>query len=435
MLSYKEEESIKKMNEQIYGMWLLLNIASFFEWKEWKKVRQDHHNLKEEYQKYIQYIDDFSSLLWPLWWTLFWSVSVPEAEQAVNEIKKWNNARAEEILCKMISKMIPWYKIRFSKNLLRPFYIRKNILLLALKDHEEKRYHASIPVLLLCIDGIISDVTPEQKWAFSEGSHLVIPNSIVWYQWGLPQIIRLFSSVRRKTNEERIEIPYRNWILHGHDINYYNEITAHKTLALLFAVFDWVKDKQEYQKKTRQTPIEEKSWKDFFWDFKKNHDEKKYQENLLSSWEKRSWTELEIIVKERRYSQNTPEKLIYDNFLALKLKKYWLVAQQLWSFLMNNMTIKQYAGMLRNIMRNIEFLDFQIITIEDEAPAVSQIEYVVSYTIENVLKKKKIIQRLIYENDEGTPLVRGASWWTRKTVFRIDDLLWIEFDLASNFLS
>lgn len=59
--------------------------------------------------------------------------------------------------------MIPWYKIRFSKNLLRPFYIRKNILLLALKDHEEKRYHASIPVLLLCIDGIISDVTPEQK--------------------------------------------------------------------------------------------------------------------------------------------------------------------------------------------------------------------------------------------------------------------------------
>lgn len=99
------------------------------------------------------------------------------------------------------------------------------------------------------------------------------------------------------------------------------------------------------------------------------------------------------------------------------------------------MTIKQYAGMLRNIMRNIEFLDFQIIAIEDEAPAVSQIEYVVSYTIENVLKKKKIIQRLIYENDEGTPLVRGASWWTRKTVFRIDDLLWIEFDLASNFLS
>lgn len=76
---------------------------------------------------------------------------------------------------------------------------------------------------------------------------------------------------------------------------------------------------------------------------------------------------------------------------------------------MNNMTIKQYAGMLRNIMRNIEFLDFQIITIEDEAPAVSQIEYLVSYTIENVLKKKKIIQRLIYENDEGTPLVRGAS--------------------------
>lgn len=173
----------------------------------------------------------------------------------------------------------------------------------------------------MCIDGIISDVTPEQKWAFSEGSHLVIPNSIVWYQWGLPQIIRLFSSVRRKTNEERIEIPYRNWILHGHDINYYNEITAHKTLALLFAVFDWVKDKQEYQKKTRQTPIEEKSWKDFFWDFKKNHDEKKYQENLLSSWEKRSWTELEIIVKERRYSQNTPEKLIYDNFFSIKTEE------------------------------------------------------------------------------------------------------------------
>ena len=353
-------------------------------------MRKDNNRLKEEYQKYVQYIDDFSFFLWPLWWTLFWGISIRDSEHVVDEIKKWNIVNAEAILCKIISEKIPQYKIRFSKNLIEAFYIRKELLLLALKDHEEERYHASIPVLLSCIDGIVSDVTPEQKWAFSEGVHLIIPNSIVWYEGGLPQTISLFSSVRRKTNHESIEIPYRNWIIHGHDINYYNKITAHKTLALLFALFDWVKDKQEYEKtkKIKQTPATEgKTWKDIFRDLKKYNDEKKYQEEMLSAWERRNRDQLEVIIKERWYAENTPEKLIHDNFFALQQKKYWIVAEHLSSLLMRDLTVKKYAGILRNIMKNIEFLDFQIISIDDEAPAISQIEYIVNYNMKGIPKK------------------------------------------------
>lgn len=437
MISYWNEESIKKMNEELYGIWLLLNIMGFFGWKKWREMRKDNNRLKEEYQKYVQSIDDFSFFLWPLWWTLFWGISIRDSGYVVDEIKKWNIVDAEDILCKIISEKIPQYKIRFSKNLIEAFYIRKELLLLALKDHEEERYHASIPVLLSCIDGIVSDVTPEQKWAFSEGVHLIIPNSIVWYEGGLPQTISLFSSVRRKTNHESIEIPYRNWIIHGHDINYYNKITAHKTLALLFALFDWVKDKQEYEKtkKIKQTPATEgKTWKDIFRDLKKYNDEKKYQEEMLSAWERRNRDQLEVIIKERWYAENTPEKLIHDNFFALQQKKYWIVAEHLSSLLMRDLTVKKYAGILRNIMKNIEFLDFQIISIDDEAPAISQIEYMVNYNMKGIPKKSRIIQRLIYENEKWTPLVRGAIWWTRKTVFRIDDLLWIESDLKLDTL-
>jgi hypothetical protein len=67
---------------------------------------------------------------------------------------------------------------------------------------------------------------------------------------------------------------------------------------------------------------------------------------------------------------------------------------------MRDLTVKKYAGILRNIMKNIEFLDFQIISIDDEAPAISQIEYMVSYNMKGIPKKSRIIQRLIYENEK-----------------------------------
>ena len=155
---------------------------------------------------------------------------------------------------------------------------------------------------------------------------------------------------------------------------------------------------------------------------------------MLSAWERRNRDQLEVIIKERWYAENTPEKLIHDNFFALQQKKYWIVAEHLSSLLMRDLTVKKYAGILRNIMKNIEFLDFQIISIDDEAPAISQIEYIVNYNMKGIPKKSRIIQRLIYENEKWTPLVRGAIWWTRKTVFRIDDLLWIESDLKLDTL-
>jgi hypothetical protein len=55
---------------------------------------------------------------------------------------------------------------------------------------------------------------------------------------------------------------------------------------------------------------------------KKYNDEKKYQEEMLSAWERRNRDQLEVIIKERWYAENTPEKLIHDNFFALQQKKY-----------------------------------------------------------------------------------------------------------------
>lgn len=107
MISYWNEESVKKMNEELYGIWIFLNIMGFFGWKKWREMRKDNNRLKEEYQKYVQYIDDFSFFLWPLWWTLFWGISIRDSEHVVDEIKKWNIVNAEAILCKIISEKIP----------------------------------------------------------------------------------------------------------------------------------------------------------------------------------------------------------------------------------------------------------------------------------------------------------------------------------------
>ena len=50
---------------------------------------------------------------------------------------------------------------------------------------------------------------------------------------------------RKKTRQERIEIPDRNGIMHGMDLNYGNGLVAAKTWGILFAVGEWANDVQK----------------------------------------------------------------------------------------------------------------------------------------------------------------------------------------------
>ena len=122
---------------------------------------------------------------------------------------------------------------------LRSFGPRMELTKLALDDYRVGRYHASIPVLLAQIDGLVSELHERQRGFFAEDADMQAWDSLAAHSKGLNQLSAIFRKGRRKTSTERIDIPYRHGILHGRDLGYANQIVAAKTWAALFAVREW----------------------------------------------------------------------------------------------------------------------------------------------------------------------------------------------------
>src|SRR3970040_376253 len=119
------------------------------------------------------------------------------------------------------------------------FEPRRELTKLALDDYRVGRYHASIPVLLAQIDGLVSELHERQRGFFAEDADMQAWDSLAAHSKGLNQLSAIFRKGRRKTSTERIDIPYRHGILHGRDLGYANQIVAAKTWAALFAVREW----------------------------------------------------------------------------------------------------------------------------------------------------------------------------------------------------
>ena len=118
---------------------------------------------------------------------------------------------------------------------------RARLLRLALEDHCSGRFHASIPVLLAQIDGIVHDVARKTFYASkAEGpDHLVAEDSIAGHPEGLQALAILMSSRRSQTTDTLLDIPFRHGVLHGRDLAYDSHKTSSKCFAVILALGEW----------------------------------------------------------------------------------------------------------------------------------------------------------------------------------------------------
>lgn len=125
---------------------------------------------------------------------------------------------------------------------LKPVQPRRRLIELALQDHQQGRYHASVPVVLAQIDGITYDLA--QKSFFERGKkgtkHLRAFETTAGDPTGLPALASLLSGSRSSTTEDPARIPYRHGILHGRDLAYDSRRTSTKCLAALICLRDWI---------------------------------------------------------------------------------------------------------------------------------------------------------------------------------------------------
>lgn len=131
------------------------------------------------------------------------------------------------------------------------FEERATLLRLAKEDYIAGRYHSSIPIVLMLVDGIVNDV--KNTGLFADSTDLDVWDSISGHYTGVQTLVSILKRNRKKTNNEPIDLPYRNGILHGRDLNYANRNIAIKSFAVLFYVYDWIATLESEDKRKKNT--------------------------------------------------------------------------------------------------------------------------------------------------------------------------------------
>lgn len=239
-------------------------------------------------------------------------------------------------------------------------------------------------------------------------------DSVAGHSTGLNDVSKLMSRTRRKTNTEEIEIPYRNGILHGRDLNYSNPIVSSKALAVIFALIDWLESKKKMKDGVtaeKYTPPSIEDTLNSLTRLVQSREKWDKQDALLDAWKKRN-VEIGASVKEsgdiEDFEEGSPERCLVEMFSLLNNRNYGHLVNKIHSFSPND-SIRKRAGELRELFKNYKINSFELLEIDDKAPAITEIRAKINLQIENDQFIREDKFRLIYSDDSNTILARGSE--------------------------
>ncbi|WP_052374202.1 hypothetical protein [Methanobacterium sp. SMA-27] len=273
----------------------------------------------------------------------------------------------------------------------------------AFEDHLEERYHATIPVILAMIDGVVSDLKPgDQRGFFAEGADVEAWDAIAAHESGLNALQKVMSKVRKKTQTEKITLPLRNGIIHGRDLGYANKTVAVKVWHTLFALADGIRSmKDEEQRKSTSNDTSEEM------------PEKTFYENMakIESFKPRK---LDIdYIKSLDYDEETPEKVLVE-FLDYWSKDKPNFYEMTKKIDLEERNLKQMVGILRKkVFENKRLTGYEILAIKDETIGVTNIEVNLNFKDENGEISPNTTFKLWYIDSKGKLNIRGTkgcSW-------------------------
>jgi len=290
------------------------------------------------------------------------------------------------------------------------FENRMKYINLALEDYKNERYYAVVPILLMMIDGIISDIVG--KGFHSDKNNLDAWDSLVVQNNGLEAIKNIFTKSRKKTTVKPIALPYRHGILHGRDLGYDNYEVALKCWVMLFAIRDFVIDKKN--EKERKSKFEEKTKPISLRKIVKDIHELNKTKKLLFEWKPRELDQVYIdkLNEQKSCVETEPEYIVIQHF------DFWLKSNYGGMAKIENVkvheNIKQYAGVLKRKYTEIILNSYKILEIIDEAPAITQIKVILFLNYYGLETKKITDVRCIYQSNEKEVQSRGyldGNWF------------------------
>lgn len=119
------------------------------------------------------------------------------------------------------------------------FKPRRQLLDKALEDHREERYHASVPVALSQIDGLVFDIAQGSFYDSKNPDRLHAKNTLAGHPDGLAALSKVMGRTRSKTTTSILSLPFRHGILHGRDLGYATKEVSTKAFCALGALREW----------------------------------------------------------------------------------------------------------------------------------------------------------------------------------------------------
>ena len=397
--------SLNKLKDDLKAMKL---ISMFLKPKRRKQMKDMEKQLNNIIAQTTLFNDRFSSH----GWCAYDSMNFHLIENANTAFEKSGLDVAEQVLINYyktdVSKIAHWIK-----NSSEAFAVRYNLIQDFFEDHFAGRYHASVPLGLIIVDGAVNDFT-KSKGFFAEGTSVDAWDCLVGCSDGLTKLKRIFNQSRTKTNTDPITLPYRNGILHGRDLNYANEYVSCKCVSLMFAVADWMKMKDseekrkaEYQKSINPPPI-----KELLARIKEN---KQIQEEI-SKWKPRT-----VIVGKDIPANGTSEDYtgypylvaVVEMLSAWKNRNYGKLSSYLQKMFSGNLSAGKRAGECRNCFENKPLDTFEIIEVEERACALSKVVVKVWWTTSESNKETLLTFGCVYESSTksvGVPWRNNGKW-------------------------
>ena len=378
-----------------------------------QKQRMEMKNLEKQFNEMENSIILFNKYFSDLGWCAYDSMNMSLMKDAITAYENSGVDAGEKVLIEYYQQDVKNH-IHWIKNKAEPFSQRHEMIQHAFNDHFEGRYYASVPLFLIIIDGAVNDYT-KSKGFFADGTDVTAWDCLVGCSDGLTKMKGIFNKGRNKTNHDEIQLPYRNGILHGRDLNYGNEYVSCKCVALMFALADWMnirdseeKRKAKFEKESNPPPISESL--------------KKLKENALQREEIRKWQPREVIVGKdiplvptiedcTEYQYVIP---VIEAFNAWKAKNYGALSIYFNSLFNYEKSEKRRAGECRQMFSSKNFCSFEIKEIEERACSMSRILVQADWDIGGKPFSEPLEFGCVYQNEDEKPVLpwRGNGKWT-----------------------
>lgn len=303
----------------------------------------------------LDVVKNFNSTFKTEGWVLNNYLSFDTCQDALLLAEKGDLAKANIALIKGVTKGIELFMSHLPSS--KEFNDRRSILENAHELYLQNNHSATIPLLLIALDGISNDIT--NLGLFAQNSNLRVWDSITQYEETFTYIQENFlTKSRTKTNLEEIYLPYRNGILHGRDVNFSNSHVSAKCWNILFTLRTWYLENKEDQK------IKNEIIDNYLIAFKERSNESNFTEDFgvinvttkfFDSWKKKRWGEIvPLMYHLDGKHRGKAAKDVKDTYL-----KYELIDYKIVSFSNKNPSSACVQSVL-NILINGEIKEFTI---------------------------------------------------------------------------